>query len=173
MALTRKALKAMGLTEEQVDSIIEAHTETVDGLKNQITTYKADAEKLQEVQRELDDLKNGDDWKSKYDAEKAAHDKTKSEHTAKEVAAKKNTLYRTLLKDAGVDEKRIDSVLKLTDFTAIDLDGEKLKDADALTTKIKDEWKDFIAVEGTKGANVDNPPPSGTSGGAKSIPTIF
>ena len=34
MALSRKSLKAMGLTDEQVDSIIEMHTETVDGLKD-------------------------------------------------------------------------------------------------------------------------------------------
>ena len=44
MALTRKLLKGMGLTDEQVDTIIEAHTDTVDGLKDQISTYKADAD---------------------------------------------------------------------------------------------------------------------------------
>ena len=51
MALTRKALKAMGLTEEQVDSIIEAHTETVDALKSMVNAYKADAEKLPGVEK--------------------------------------------------------------------------------------------------------------------------
>ena len=35
MGLTRKALKAMGLSEEQVDSIIEAHTEVVTALKEE------------------------------------------------------------------------------------------------------------------------------------------
>ena len=39
MALTRKLLKGMGLTEEQVDTIIEAHSETVEGLKKQAETY--------------------------------------------------------------------------------------------------------------------------------------
>ena len=57
MALTRKLLKGMALTDEQVDTIIEAHTETTDGLKNQLSQYKADAEKLPGVQKELDDLK--------------------------------------------------------------------------------------------------------------------
>lgn len=38
MALTRKLLKGMGLTEEQMDTIIEAHTDTVDGLKS-ISTH--------------------------------------------------------------------------------------------------------------------------------------
>ena len=41
MALTRKLLKGMGLTEEQMDTIIEAHTDTVDGLKSDLARYKA------------------------------------------------------------------------------------------------------------------------------------
>ena len=160
MALTRKALKAMGLTEEQVDSIIEAHTETVDGLKEQIRAYKADADKLPAILKELDALKQGDgeDWKAKYDAEKAAHDKTKSDHAAKETAAQKKALYRALLKEAGVQEKRIESVLKLTDFNAVELEDGKLKDSEGLTKSIKEEWADFIAQPSTEGAHVDNPP---------------
>lgn len=65
MALTRKLLKGMGLTEEQMDTIIEAHTDTVDGLKSDLARYKADAEKLPGVQAELENLKaKGDDgWK--------------------------------------------------------------------------------------------------------------
>ena len=46
MALTRKLLKGMGLTDEQVDTIIEAHTDTVDGLKADVNRYKADAGQL-------------------------------------------------------------------------------------------------------------------------------
>ena len=33
MALTRRALKAMGIEDEKIDEIINMHTETVDGLK--------------------------------------------------------------------------------------------------------------------------------------------
>ena len=57
MALTRKALKAMGLTDEQVDSVVEMHTETVDAIKEQRDGYKADADKLAEAQAELETLK--------------------------------------------------------------------------------------------------------------------
>ena len=46
MALIRKSLKAMGLTDEQVDSIIEMHTDTVYGLKADVSKDKSDAEKL-------------------------------------------------------------------------------------------------------------------------------
>ena len=68
MALTRAMLKGMQLTEEQVSAIIEEHSNTVQGLKDEIKKYKADAEKLPEVQKELDKLKEGDgnDWEKKY-----------------------------------------------------------------------------------------------------------
>ena len=65
MALTRKFLSALGIDADKVDEIINAHTETVDALKNERDKYKADAEKLPEVTRELTSLKetvakNGD-----------------------------------------------------------------------------------------------------------------
>ena len=46
MALTRRALKAMGIEDEKIDEIITMHTETVDGLKADVAKYKADAETL-------------------------------------------------------------------------------------------------------------------------------
>ena len=96
MALTRKLLKGMGLTDEQVDTIIEAHTDTVDGLKEQVKAYKADADKLPTVQKELDDLKAaGDDgweekakgWEKKY-TDLVAENKSKETRAAKEAAVK-------------------------------------------------------------------------------------
>ena len=57
MALTRRALKAMGIEDEKIDEIISMHTDTVDGLKDQVKTYEADAKKLPTVQKELDELK--------------------------------------------------------------------------------------------------------------------
>ena len=38
MSLTRKSLKAMGLTDEQIESVIEMHTDTVSGLKEKLET---------------------------------------------------------------------------------------------------------------------------------------
>ena len=113
MAFTRKFLKALGLTEEQVDSVVEAHTETVDGLKSQMAGYKADAEKLEGVQKELDDLKangDGEDYKSKYDSEHAAFEKYKNDQNAKESAALAERLYREQLNALGITGKRADSI---------------------------------------------------------------
>ena len=155
MALTRKSLKAMGLTDEQVDSIIEMHTETVDGLKQ----YKADAEKLPEVQKELDALKaKGDDgYKEKYEKEHEAFEDFKTEQSAKETRAAKEKAYRELLISAGISEKRVDTVLKVSDLEKIELDDGKIKGADELTKTIKTEWADFIVTTQTKGADTRNP----------------
>ena len=67
MALTRKYLSALGIEAEKIDEIISAHTETVDGLKDEIAKYKGDAEKLPAVQKELDELKKATDEKDGKD----------------------------------------------------------------------------------------------------------
>lgn len=160
MALTRKLLKGMGLTDEQVDTIIEAHTDTVDGLKQDINKYKGDAEKLPKVQKELDDLKAAGDggYKEKYEKEHKAFEDFKQAQTAKETRQAKETAYRELLKAAGVSEKRIPAILKVTDLNAIEMDGDKIKDADKHTQTVKTEWADFVESSNTTGANTTTPP---------------
>ena len=160
MALTRKLLKGMGLTDEQVDTIIEAHTDTVDGLKKDIEKYKGDAEKLPGVQRELDDLKTAGDggYKEKYEKEHRAFEDFKTAQTAKETRQAKESAYRELLKAAGVSEKRIPAVLKVTDLDGIEMDGDKIKDADKHTQTVKTEWADFVESTNTTGANTTTPP---------------
>lgn len=173
MALTRKLLKGMGLTEEQMDTIIEAHTDTVDGLKSDLAKYKADAEKLPGVQAELENLKaKGDDgWKDKHDKVKKEFDEYKREQLQKETRSAKETAYRELLKSAGISEKRIDSVLKVTDLSGIELDDGKIKNADELRKSIKEEWADFVVTTNQKGADTKAPPTN--NGGAMSRDDIF
>lgn len=159
MAVTRKYLKSIGLNDDQIEGVIEEHTSTLDAVKRELEAAKADALKLKDVQKELDDLKNGEDYKAKYDAEKAAHDKTKSEYAAKETAAKVKEAYRAMLKEAGVAEKYLGTVLKATDLSAVKLDKDgKIEGADKLTESAKTEWADFISVTKTEGAKVDTPP---------------
>lgn len=153
MALTRRALKAMGIEEEKIDEIISMHAETVDGLKSEVDRYKADAEKLPGVQRELDDLKAvGGDWKQKHDAVKQEFDEYKADQAGKEAKAARESAYRDLLKTVGVDEKRIDSILKVSKLDDLEMEGDKLKNLDTLTENIKTEWADFITDEGGKGS---------------------
>ena len=160
MALKRSFLKSMGLTDEQVSAIIEAHTETVDGLKADIEKYKGDAEKLPGVQKELDDLKAAGDggYKEKYEKEKKAFEDFKTAQTAKETRQAKENAYRELLKAAGVSEKRIPAILKVTDLNGIEMDGDKIKDADKHTQTVKTEWAEFVEKSNTTGASTTTPP---------------
>ena len=155
MALTRKMLTAMGLTEEQVESIIEAHTETA----NAVSRYRADAEKLADVQRELDELKNaGSGYKKRYEDEHAAFEAYKADTEAKATAAEKAKLYRAALKAAGVDEKRFDAVMRLVDLSKVSVKDGKLTDEQAVIEDIKRDWGDYIPTIQTHGTRVDNPP---------------
>lgn len=163
--LTRKFLTALGIEDENVqDQIISAHTETTDALKEQRDSYKADAEKLPEVQKELDTLKenSGDKIKAQYDKLKKEFDDYKSEQRLKETTARKKSAYKGLLKEAGVSDSRIDAVLKVSDVDALEFDeGGNIKGSDELVEGIKKEWADFIVKAKEKGADVGKPPANG------------
>lgn len=172
MALTRKFLTALGIDADKVDEIINAHQETLADVKTERDQYKADAEKLPAVQKELDSLKAAaekdgkDPYKVKYEAIKEEFETYKNEQAAKETKAAKSTAYRALLKEAGVADKRLDAVLKVSDLESIELDKDgKIKGADKLAESIKTEWADFITSSETHGANTATPPT--TTGGKK------
>ena len=167
MSLTRKMLKAMNIEEEKIDQIIEAHTETVDGFKDKLNDYKDKAEKYDSVKKELDDLKDGDnDWQKKYEKEHSDFEAYKTDITAKETKRTKEHAYRELLRGAGVSEKRLDAILKVTNLDSVELDKDgKIKDADKHTETVKTEWADFIETTSTQGANTATPPTN--NGGTK------
>ena len=168
MSLTRKMLKAMGIEEEKIDQIIEAHSETVDSLKADRDSYKEDAEKLKDVQKELDDLKaKGDDgWKEKHDRLKDEFDKYKTDVQEKETKAAKEAAYRAILKDANLSEKGIEKAVKYAEWDKIELgeDG-KLKGANDHIKAVREEWAEYVTTTTTTGAKTSTPPVN--NGGAK------
>lgn len=177
MALTRKFLSAMGIESDKVDEIINAHADTVDALKEErdaarkdAEKFKADAEKLPAVAKELAELKDAKDnnlFETKYNEIKDEYDKLKKEYDdykadvdSKATKQAKLDAYKNLLKEAGVSEKRIDTVLKVSNETVdgieLDKDG-KIKDASKLTENIKSEWADFIVTDSKQGADTPKP----------------
>lgn len=162
MSLTRKLLKGMGLTDEQVDTIIEAHTDTVDGLKEQVKTYKADAEKLPNVQKELDDLKAAGDggWEEKAkDFEKKYNDLV-AENKNKETKAAKESAAKAFFESKGITGNSLEIAMRgsSAEIAALDLDGEKIKDSSALDALVNGTFKALVSTTTTKGANIPNPP---------------
>lgn len=163
MALTRKFLSALGIDADKVEEIITAHTEVTDALKEDRDKYKAEAEKAAGIQKENEELKAkmaGDDpYQEKFEKLQKEFDAFKTEVEAEKTSARKESAFRKMLKDIGIPEKRIDSVVKVSDIATIELDDEgNIKDGDAVREKLKTEWSDFIPATRTEGIQTPNPP---------------
>lgn len=163
MALTRSFLKGMSLTDEQISAIIDAHIESTDALKKQRDDYKADAEKLTTVQKELDTLKGGKDWKAEFDKEHQAFEAYKADVAGKEMLAAKQAAYRKLLTAENIPEKFHDRIIKMTDFSGIEMDGETIKDEAGQRDNITKEWGEYKGTVETHGATVETPPSTGNT----------
>lgn len=160
----------MGLTDEQIDTIIEAHTDTVDGLKTQISTYKADAEKLPGVQKELDDLKkdsSSNDYKAMYEKEKKDFQDYKNGVAEKESAAAKEKAARAYFESKGIPGESMGLVIRgaRAEIDGLELDGDKIKDSKALDDLLSGDYKGLIGKETKTGTNTQIPP--ATTGGGK------
>ena len=158
----RSFLESMGLTEVQINAIMDEHVGVTDELKAQRDKYKADAEKLPEVLKQLDAFKGGEDYKAKYEKEHGDFEAYKQKIAQDAETEKVKAAYRKLLTEEKISEKRLDAVIRLTDFTKMKLDKDgNLVDADKLRSDIKSEWSDYIQTETVKGAKVETPPYNG------------
>lgn len=163
MAVTRKFLKGMGLTDEQVDTIIEAHTETVDGLKDKLSKAEADAAKLTDVQKELNDLKAGGDYKARYEKEHKDFEDYKAGVTAKETRAAKEAAARAYFTGKGITGANLEIAVRgaSAEIEAAELDGDKIKDTKALDELVGGTFKGLVVTTGTTGAGTAHPPTNG------------
>ena len=171
MAVTRKLLKALGIEDEKADQILEAHTETVNEIREERDRYKAEAEQLPGVQQELADLREAAEqnannpYKAQYESVKKQFDDYKADVEAQQAKASKQTAYRKLLKEQGISEKYIDPIMKVTPVDDLELDDKgQFKNAEDLKKSITEQWDGFTVKEETHGAQQYNPPGSG--GGA-------
>lgn len=170
MAVTRKLLKGMGLSEEQIDTIIEAHTDTVDGLKNTIAQLRQGDDqapaKPPAAAKESDGQAAKDDgYRQRYEDEHKAFEDFKRAQAAKETHAAKEQACRALLGEIGVSAKHLDKVLRLCEVDKLALDDKgAVKDADKLKETLKSEWADFITTTTTEGADMADPPANRGSG---------
>lgn len=179
MALTRSFLASKGIEASVIEEIITKHTETVSGLKDDLdkaNAYKAKAEKLDSVEKELNDLKaevakNGG---KSYEALKKEFDDYKAEVAKKETRSLKEAAYKEVLKDAGIPEKHWAKILKYSDVDGVELDDKgQLKTKTDILKSVKEEWSDHIEKKGQNGANTSTPPAGNGGGSAKSKEEIM
>lgn len=177
MALTKKMLKAMSLEDAQIEQIFDAHEESINALREMRDSLQADLDKanaevkrlgtvekdLVKAQAKLEDADNVSEKLRNLQNEFAEY---KADVDAKTVRTSKENAYKKLLKEAGVSEKRIDSIIKISDISGIELDEDgNAKNKKALVDSIKGEWADFIVTAHEHGAQTPNPPAN--NGGAK------
>lgn len=157
MALERKTLRAI-LEDETTDTsgklkkILDVLHEETDTLQNQLDEKDA---AIAKVEKERDAANSG-----KQTAEQALTD-YKTQQTAKESRAAKESKFREQLKAAGVLEKYFDRIVRLSgeDIDKMELDSKgNVKNADKLAESLKTDWSDYVGSTTTKGAQVDNPP---------------
>lgn len=159
-------------TDDIAKGLISLHRSVVDPLKDQLddakqeaTRYKAAADRLPEVQKELDGMKGGEDWKSKYEKEHQSFEDYKSKIARDAETEKIKAAHRQLLINEGISEKAVDSILNATDYSAMKLgeDGAlEAGSAESLKKDITDRWAGFKTTTRQRGEKVDNPPKPGT-----------
>lgn len=165
MALTRKMLKAMGIEEEKIDQIIEAHTESVEALKQQRDSYKDDAEKVSTLQAEIDSLKKGD-FQKKYETEHEAFENFKKDIANQNAKTAKESAVRSYFESKGIKGKSLDIAVRgaTKEIEGIELDGEKIKDSKSLDDLVTGVFSGLVSTTQTSGTNTQNPTGVNTSG---------
>ena len=162
MAFTRSFLKASGLTDEQVSAVMEEHVSVTDALKKDRDGYKAEAEKAADLQKQLDSINGGEDWKQKYEDERKAFEDFKKKTADDAEAAKVRAAYRKLLIDEKIGEKWIERIMKTQDFSGMKLDKDgNLNDSESIRKAVADEFGEYKTTVTTQGAKVENPPQIG------------
>lgn len=152
----------MGLTEEQVESIIEEHSATVSAIKDERDAYKESAEKLEETEKALAEATKkleSDDSHEKLEELQKEYEDYKKSVLEKELKSAKEKALKKILKDAGIPDKWTDRASKSVSLEEIKMNekGEP-EDNKELVERIKTEWADVIGKVKTQGANVSNPP---------------
>lgn len=165
MALTRKFLDGMGLEEKQVESIIEANAASIEGIKADRDKYKELADKVPDLQKKLEEAQaaNGSDseWEQRFNDEHQAFEDFKAQIELERRDAEKAQAYRGMLAKAGIDPKRIDAIMRVSDLSKVEVKDGALVDADKLEDAAKTEWSDFVVKTVTKAEPPATPPKTG------------
>lgn len=138
-------------TEEIENRLVALHLGVVDPLKDDLTKYKADAEKLPGVQKELDDLKAAGDggYKEKYEKEHSAFETFKTDITAKESKAAKEKAVRAYFESKNITGANLDLAMRGCgeEMAALELDGEKIKDTKSLDALVDGTYKGLVSKQ--------------------------
>lgn len=164
MALTRRMLEALGVDEKAIEQIIEAHSETVNGLKDKLNDMKEKADKYEAAQKELDSLQKGD-YKAKYEKEHKEYEDYKKSVTEKETRTAKEAAVKAYFEGKNITGKNLEIALRGSreEINAVELDENgKIKDTKALDTLVAGTFAGLVVSQQKQGAQPVTPPTGGT-----------
>ena len=144
MSLSRTDLKLIGLNDDQIESVIAAHSETVSALKQKYSelearysSVKENADRLPAVQKELDDLRK-EDYKGKYDNLFASVEKGKAR-------AAKETAVKAYYEGKNIRGQNLTIAMRGTDLDALQLDDSgNLADTAALDALVDGDFRPLV-----------------------------
>ena len=169
MALKRSSLEAMGLSEQQIQSVIDMHTDTVNALKEKIDAAENGKEANIKLKADYDKLKadydaikqtiaENEKYKEQYETTKAEYEKFKTDTETKAAKATADATFTKWLRDNGYTEKGAAKIVKYGGFTPeFNKDGT-IKNADKLAESVSAEWSEYKAKEHVEGAKTETPP---------------
>lgn len=161
----------------------EALKAKVEETKASMEELAEKASKVQALEKKVEELEAADEsgeWKSKYESAKADADKLqgdldklkgekstveeefetyKQSVEADKANAEKLELYKGLLREIGLDEKRVEKAARLKAMDELTVEDGKLAGYEELKAAEAEEWAEFIPQStGIKGQSVPNPP---------------
>lgn len=170
MSFKREEIRAIlgdAFTDDIASKLVALHRTVVDPLmdekdaaKRDADKYKAQADKVPDLEKQLDGYKKGDDWKAKYEKAEQDLQDYKAQVARDANTAKAKAAHKKLLTDEGINEKAIDSILNATDYSKVKLtddggldDGSK----ESLKKDITERWGGFKTTTRKRGEDVKNP----------------
>lgn len=165
MSITRKALVAMGIENEKAEQLLDMHLETVNGLKEVITSLKTENERIPTLSDELKQLKalkeQSDDYKAKYESEKSEFENFKKKLEIEKTDEAKKKAYRDLLEKNNIRKDKMDLIMRTVKLSDLNLQEDNtLENSEELNKSILKDWSDFVEHTAVKGTNAANPPVS-------------
>lgn len=160
---TRKAVRDIigeNCTDEIENGIMALYLGVVDPMKDEISELKAKADQLDEVTKERDRLKAGDDYKAKYEKEHQDFEDFKKSIAEKDELATKESAVKAYFEEKGIVGSNLAIALRgaKEEINALKLNDGKIADTASLDALVDGEYAGLISTQETRGAKMATPP---------------
>lgn len=161
MALGRKFLKALGLDDAVIDTIIEAHSESIEALKKERDEAKEAADRSEKLEQQLREANEKLEKAGDAARVQADFDAYKQQIEGEKTAASRKAVMASVLRDqVGIKrESARNLILATMDMAKYEWDENgKLKNESAVAEALRQEYAEWIASTQTSGMSTATPP---------------